>query len=48
MVDGVMYVTSSFHRLFAPDAETGRILWEFDPRFDRYTRVTLHFSRGVA
>lgn len=48
VVDGVMYVTSSFHRLFALDAETGAILWQFDPKFDRYTRVTLHFSRGVA
>ena len=47
VVDGVMYVPSSFHRLFALDAETGKVLWEFDPKYDRYTRVTLHFSRGV-
>jgi quinoprotein glucose dehydrogenase len=48
VVDGVMYVSTSFHRLFALDAETGRILWEFDPKFDRSTRVTLYQSRGVA
>ncbi|HYO83456.1 MAG TPA: PQQ-binding-like beta-propeller repeat protein [Bryobacteraceae bacterium] len=47
VVDGVMYVATSFHRLFALDADTGKILWEFDPKFDRWTRVTLHFSRGV-
>jgi quinoprotein glucose dehydrogenase len=47
VVDGVMYVSSSFHRLFALDAETGKILWQFDPKFDRSTRVVLHFSRGV-
>jgi len=47
VVDGVMYLSSSFHRLFALDAESGKMLWEFDPKFDRFTRVTLHFSRGV-
>lgn len=48
VVDGVMYVSTSFHRLFALDAEDGRVLWEFDPKFDRSTRVTLYQSRGVA
>lgn len=48
LVDGVLYVSTSFHRLFALDPETGRILWEFDPKFDRSTRVTLYQSRGVA
>ncbi len=48
MVDGVLYVSTSFHRLFALNPETGRILWEFDPKFDRSTRVTLYQSRGVA
>jgi quinoprotein glucose dehydrogenase len=48
VVDGVMYVATSFHRLFALDAETGAILWQFDPKFDRSTRVTLLFSRGVS
>jgi quinoprotein glucose dehydrogenase len=48
VVDGIMYVSTSFHRLFALDAETGQILWEFDPKFDRSTRVTLYQSRGVS
>jgi quinoprotein glucose dehydrogenase len=47
VVDGLMYLASSFHRLFALDAETGSVLWQFDPRFDRSTRVTLYFTRGV-
>ncbi len=48
MVDGILYISTSFHRLFALDPETGRTLWEFDPKFDRATRVTLYQSRGVA
>jgi quinoprotein glucose dehydrogenase len=48
VVDGVMYVSTSFHRLFALDAEDGHVLWEFDPKFDRSTRVILYQSRGVA
>ncbi|HET8547177.1 MAG TPA: PQQ-binding-like beta-propeller repeat protein [Bryobacteraceae bacterium] len=47
VVDGVMYVSTSFHRLLALDGDTGSLLWEFDPGFDRNTRVVLHFSRGV-
>ena len=48
VIDGVMYVTSPFHRLFALDPETGRMLWQFDPKFDTNTRVVLYQSRGVA
>jgi glucose dehydrogenase len=48
MVRGVLYVVSPFHRLFALDAETGRVLWEFDTRFDRSTRVNLYINRGVS
>jgi glucose dehydrogenase len=48
VVDGIMYVSTSFHRLFALDPENGRVLWEFDPKFDRSTRVTLYQSRGVS
>jgi glucose dehydrogenase len=48
VVDGVMYVSTSFHRLFALNPESGKVLWEFDPKFDRQTRVTLFQSRGVA
>src|SRR5262245_53259477 len=48
MVDGILYVTTPFHRVFALDAETGRAIWEFDPKFDRTIRLNLYASRGVA
>lgn len=48
VVDGVMYVSTSFHRLFALDAETGKVIWQFDPKFDRGMRVNLYVNRGVA
>ncbi len=32
VVDGVLYVTSSWGRVFAFDARTGRRLWAFDPQ----------------
>ena len=31
VVDGVMYLTSAFIRVFAVDAATGNTLWVFDP-----------------
>jgi glucose dehydrogenase len=32
MVDNVVYVSTSFHRIAALDSETGRQLWVFDPK----------------
>ena len=32
MVDNVVYVSTSFHRIAALDADTGRQLWVFDPK----------------
>jgi quinoprotein glucose dehydrogenase len=32
MVDDVLYVSTSFHRIVALDADTGAQLWVFDPR----------------
>ena len=32
MIDGVLYVSTSFHRVVALDAETGAQLWVFDPK----------------
>jgi alcohol dehydrogenase (cytochrome c)/quinohemoprotein ethanol dehydrogenase len=32
VIDGVMYVTSAWSKLFALDARTGKELWRFDPR----------------
>jgi quinoprotein glucose dehydrogenase len=48
LVDGVLYVSTVFHRLIALDPTTGQTLWEFDPKFDRSQRVNLYHSRGVA
>src|SRR5262245_32754580 len=31
VVDGVMYVTSAWSKLFALDAKTGNELWRYDP-----------------
>src|SRR5688572_5667831 len=32
VIDGVMYVTSAWSKIFALDAATGRELWRYDPR----------------
>jgi len=32
VVDGVMYVTSAWSKVFALDARTGREIWRFDPK----------------
>ena len=32
VVDGVMYVTGSWSRVYALDAATGALIWEYDPR----------------
>jgi PQQ-dependent dehydrogenase (methanol/ethanol family) len=34
VIDGVMYVTSAWSKVFALDARTGRELWRFDPKVD--------------
>jgi PQQ-dependent dehydrogenase (methanol/ethanol family) len=34
VVDGVLYVTSAWSKLFAYDAATGRPLWSYDPKVD--------------
>src|SRR3954453_11683814 len=47
-VDGTMYFSTGFNKVFALDAATGREKWTFDPHLDRdadYSEVT---SRGVA
>jgi len=35
VVDGVMYVTSAWSKVFALDAKTGELLWEYDPAVPR-------------
>ena len=34
VIDGVMYATSNFGRVYAVDAETGKELWTYDPHID--------------
>jgi quinohemoprotein ethanol dehydrogenase len=34
VIDGVMYASSNFGRVYALDAATGRELWTYDPRVD--------------
>jgi len=48
VVDGVMYFSTAFDRLFALDPETGEKLWDFDPHIDKTLRTNLFVSRGVA
>jgi quinohemoprotein ethanol dehydrogenase len=35
VVDGVMYVTGTWSRVFAIDAANGRLVWEYDPHVPR-------------
>jgi glucose dehydrogenase len=48
MVDGVLYVTTPFNRLIALEAETGKKLWDFDPKIDKEKPANLFISRGAA
>src|SRR5277367_6521619 len=51
VIDGVMYATSNFGRVYALDAATGRELWKYDPHIDgqwaRYACCDA-VNRGVA
>lgn len=51
MVDGVLYVSSAWSKVFAFDAGTGRKLWSFDPKVPPQTLFTGccdAVNRGVA
>jgi glucose dehydrogenase len=48
VVDGVLYVTTPFHRLIALEPETGKELWAYDSDFDRGRRLNLYVNRGAA
>jgi quinohemoprotein ethanol dehydrogenase len=51
VVDGVMYVTSAWSKLFALDAATGKELWSYDPEVPGETGVKACcdvVNRGVA
>ncbi len=32
MIDGVLYISTGYHRVIAVDAETGKEIWAFDPK----------------
>jgi glucose dehydrogenase len=48
VIDGVLYITTPFSRLIALDAETGKKLWEFDPKIDKEKSANLFINRGAA
>jgi PQQ-dependent dehydrogenase (methanol/ethanol family) len=39
VVDGVLYVTSAWSKVYAFDARTGRLLWKFDPQVPGQTGI---------
>ena len=51
VIDGVMYVTSAWSKLFALDAKTGKQIWAFDPKVPGEAGVNACcdvVNRGVA
>src|SRR5215813_1680016 len=38
VVDGVMYVITAFSKVIALEAESGKVLWTFDPKLDMTKR----------
>lgn len=51
VVDGVIYVTGSWSMVFALDAKTGKLLWQYDPQVPREWAANLccdAVNRGVA
>ena len=51
VVDGVIYVTATWNKVFALDARSGELLWQFDPQVDRSKAADLccdAVNRGVA
>ena len=51
IVDGVLYTTTAWSKVFAFDAKTGKALWKFDPQVDgskAYDACCDVVNRGVA
>ena len=51
VVDGVMYLTGSWSTVYALDARTGKMLWQYDPKGDKSVGVKACcdvVNRGVA
>ncbi len=51
-VDGVLYFTGSYSKVYAVDAVTGKLLWSHDPQVWQHNpdkfKMTLPVNRGVA
>ncbi len=51
-VDGVLYFTGSYAKVYAVDGATGKILWTYDPQVWKVNPNAMHFNfavnRGVA
>jgi len=51
VVDGTMYVTSAWSLVYALDARTGKLLWQYDPKVDKavgHNACCDVVNRGVA
>jgi glucose dehydrogenase len=48
VIDGVMYISTSFSRVVALDPESGKELWSFDPKIEKKAQYNLFVNRGVA
>lgn len=52
VVDGVIYMSAPFSRVYAYKADTGKLLWTYDPRVERGLSFsngwTARINRGVA
>ncbi|WP_010322701.1 PQQ-dependent dehydrogenase, methanol/ethanol family [Marinobacterium stanieri] len=51
VIDGVLYTTGTWNRVYAFDAETGKELWSFDPQVNREIGIKLccdAVNRGLA
>ncbi len=48
VVDGVLYLTTPYNRVIALDAESGKMIWEFDTQAGRKEENALLHNRGVA
>lgn len=51
VIDGVLYTTGTWNRVYAFDATDGQLLWQYDPKVDRAVGIKLccdAINRGVA
>lgn len=46
-VDGMIYFTGSYAKVYAVDARTGAIVWTHDPRTWQHAPMAMHFSFGA-